>query len=673
MNRYTQISPSAYNPMTMQEIMTTPLAMREQHNKTQAAIEAQTAELDKIRALPVHTEEAMARKNELIKSIDALSSDLANKGFSNDMSGNLIKLNRQIKDEFSPTGRIGKIGTAYDTYFKEMENFRKSNEDKKWSQDEFNRHWNEHTGAYQGYDPKGDVINIGSLTAPDKVLISDRWKELSSIMGDSKLAGEVITGNAYPKPGPNGSLYIVDTKTDKKVAYNNPQVVAALQQVYSELNDPTSSLSKSRVYSGQSPERAIAEAANIGRSKIDVDTKLENLQGLNIHGYKNTDDLAKEKEDRAITTVNTEEAASDTEGTIGQAYTITNKLSDKINTRGWNSLSDDEKEDYIDAKGAIDNFNAINKKDIKSYGHIMKGNKPIYSHYAEQLGLPANRTLSFNDAEQTYNKAKKDFLKKFTPGTIEYEMAEQTIKNGPKNTLADYGNLSTKIAKSGKHPDLLVGDIVSKYNNSVKKKADIYYNYRNDLYKHGNKYTQYYKPLTAGDDTSTGKRFKEIDKALTQTMKTAGSANSLGSITQVTDSKGNIVDLRKGDQKKHITQNRQDINKVMQTSENIEFIDLTDNDRGFPAIRLKVHPGKDNEAYANLKGTGYIDDDEVGEGKPFTVTLRMDDFTNIKSGSTTGYGTRALLNQVLELMMERGDEKGIAVAQSALNRIQANK
>ena len=106
MNRFSNYSVSAYTPMTMQEIMMTPLAMREQHNKTQSAIDLQNAELDKINALPVHTEEAVARKNELLKSINALSSDLANKGFSNDMTTNLIKLNRQVKDEFSPSNSL---------------------------------------------------------------------------------------------------------------------------------------------------------------------------------------------------------------------------------------------------------------------------------------------------------------------------------------------------------------------------------------------------------------------------------------------------------------------------------------------------------------------------------------------------------------------------------------
>ena len=49
MNRFSNYSVSAYTPMTMQEIMMTPLAMREQHNKTQSAIDLQNAELDKIR------------------------------------------------------------------------------------------------------------------------------------------------------------------------------------------------------------------------------------------------------------------------------------------------------------------------------------------------------------------------------------------------------------------------------------------------------------------------------------------------------------------------------------------------------------------------------------------------------------------------------------------------
>ena len=667
MNRYTQLTPSAYNPMSMQEIMMTPLAMREQHNKSEQTLDLYNQELQKIKALPVHTPEAMERKNYLISKIDSLASDLSNKGFSNDMTSNLIKLNREIKDDFSPTGRLGKISGAYDTYFKEMEAFKKDNADKKWSQDEFNRHWNDHINNYQGYDEKGEVINIGSLSAPEKIEISEKFKELKSIMGDANLAYKTLTGYTKWRQGPNGSLISTDVETGKETKYNNPQVVGILSQVVSELNDPTSTLSKSRVYSGRTVEQALQESGNLAKSMVNVELGQTNKAMEDIYGYKNTIDLANEQAANAIITANTEETSNDFEGSIGQATATFNKLNQVVASKGWNGLSDDEKEDYIEAKGMLDNFNKINTKSTKDYKHIIKSNgKSAPVHYANELGFKGNKEITLDAVKNIVDNSKNTFLSTYKKGTKEYEMAKIMAGDDPYKDIlasryAEDNNIKEQYSK-----------MYNNYTKTVMKKEKIYNSYRNDVFSNINTYSQYYKPLTSDSESATGKMFKVIDDALTQTVKSASSGNSLGDITHVTDTEGNIINLRSGDLKKSIIQNRKNINKVMQLSEKLEFIDLTDNDKGYPAIRLRVTPGKDNEEVEKLLG-GIWKKGEVGGNKPFDVTIKLDDVTNIKSGSSTGYGTRSILTQLLDVMIQRGDEKGIAVAKSALNRIQANK
>ena len=104
----------------------------------------------------------------LIGKIDALSSDLANKGFSNDMTNAAFKLNREIKNELGPQGRLGQINNSYNVYNKEYNDFKKSNEDKKWSDKQLKLNWAKHTATYQGYDDEGNITNIGSLSAPVK-------------------------------------------------------------------------------------------------------------------------------------------------------------------------------------------------------------------------------------------------------------------------------------------------------------------------------------------------------------------------------------------------------------------------------------------------------------------------------------------------------------------------
>lgn len=664
MNRFDNGSVSAYTPMTMQEIMMVPLAMREQHNKTQSAIDLQNAELDKINALPVHTEEAVARKNELLKSINALSSDLANKGFSNDMTTNLIKLNRQVKDEFSPQGRLGQINNAYSTYFKNLEDFKKSNEDKKWSQQEFDLNWNKHKQNYLGYDEKGNITNIDPLSAPEKVTIENKWKELSAIIGDSKIATDILTGNADLVSGPNGSLVTVTTKDGEKLSYNNPQVVAALNQIHGELNDPTSDLSKSRIYAGQSIEKALNEAMNLGMSKIDISKGRVLTTDKDVQGYKNSYDLADEQEANAITMVNTEEASSDPSESIGQSQAIVNTLDKK----GFTNLTDDEKEQYIVAKGMLDNYNKIDKNKIHQYSNIIKSNgKPAYVHYANELGIPGTKGITLGQVERIYNNSKDKFLSKYKKGSDEYKIASALL-NGTDSGLDSslYSDKNTDVTPR-EHQK-----IIESYNNGVLKKQKIYNSYKNDVFSNQNKYTQYYTPLSSDSQKGTGKMISVINDKLSQVVQNPTSANSFSSITQVSDSKGNLHDLRKGDMKKNITENRKNIHKVMQTAEKLEFVDMSDNDNGYPAMRFRVYPGKDNDSNEKIlegiwkKGT-------VGEGKPFTVTVRLGDKTNITSGASDGYGTNSPEIELLKLIRDKGGLKGQAIAQNALNKIEQNR
>ena len=58
-NRYTSLTPSTYNPLSMQEIMMTPLAMRKQHDDLLAQQEAVRAGLAKVDPDKKHFNEAI--------------------------------------------------------------------------------------------------------------------------------------------------------------------------------------------------------------------------------------------------------------------------------------------------------------------------------------------------------------------------------------------------------------------------------------------------------------------------------------------------------------------------------------------------------------------------------------------------------------------------------------
>lgn len=660
MNRYSNYTPSAYSPMTMQEIMIVPLAKREQHNKAQQEISAQQAELDKINALPVHTEEAKQRKNYLISRIDALSSDLANQGFNNVTTNNILKLNREVRDEFSPQGRLGQINNAYSTYFKNYEDFKKSNEDKKWSQQELNLNWNKHLNNYKGYDEQGNIISIDSLSAPDKVTIENKWKELSAIMGDSKIARDILTGDAQLVSGPNGSLVTITTKDGKKVSYNNPQVVSALNQIHNELNDPTSGLSQSRIYAGQTVENALNEAKNLALSKIDTSFGQTTTVDKDVSGYKNTLDL--QNEIGGVGIVDTEETPLHNTDSYGQNKIKLSSFENKI--KQGKPLTDDEKEQYVLAKGMQYNYNeAI--KDGSIGDKLTKNGKTLGVHYATELGIPG-KSVKFKYVSDLYDKSKNLFLSKFKKGTKEYEIAQARINN-------DLGRISQEVGSyagaSAKSKELEKVDAV--FSRIVGKKQKIYHSFKNDIFNKTNSYSNFYNVVTSDSESKTGKKFSILSNILSDAVKSHSAENTVGNISAVTDSEGNTHRLAN---MKDVSTTRRNIIKVMRSAKEIKPVSFSDNDGGFPAIKLMITPNTDDTSSETIKdsqklGDGFFGNAEIGNGKPFEVVLRLGDFSNIQN-SKNKYGTNSAAIEILKTMIQTGDAQTKTFAIKALERIQ---
>lgn len=662
MNRYSNYTPSAYSPMTMQEIMLVPLAMREQHNKAQQQISAEEAELAKINALPVHTDEAKQRKEYLQSRIQALSSDLANQGFNNVTTGNILKLNREVTDEFSPQGRLGKINNAYSTYMKNLEEFKKSVADKKWSQDEFNLNWNKHINQYQGYDEKGDITNIDSLMAPEKVTIENKWKELSAIMGDSKMASDILTGGATITQGPNGSALITTTKTGQKIAYNNPQVVAALRQIQGELNDPTSDLSKSRIFAGQSVEKALQEAENLGISKLNIEQGITNTTDLNLEGYKNSADLAAQQ--GSVTTVDTEEVPLHNQDSYGQSKITINNIENKIKNN--QHLTDDDKEKYAVAKGMMFNYEQSVKDGQIGDKLTTSEGKKLSSHFAQQLGLPVNTKATFKYVADTYRKAKETFLNKFKPGTKEYTLAKAKIENNMPILTAE---IASSHGATSKSKELTTVDNI--FDKVVGKYQRVYHDYKNAIFTKSNTYSNFYDVVTSDSQSETGKRFSILSDKIINSIKSPSAENSIGNISAITDTDGNLVRLTG---KENIAETRRNIINVMRESKDVKIVGYSDNDGGFPSIKFRVTPDKDNDISETIYGSsdwndGKIGNKKVGGKKEFDVILRLGDFSNIKN-SKNKYSTNSATTEILTTMYQTGDTKTKEFAKKALERIQ---
>ena len=110
-NRYTQVSPAKYNPLSFQEIAAVPLARRQQHDQAQAAAD----ELAAIQAKRLQVDDPIV--SGLIEGYqgetEAFVDDLTNQGVNPGTSGQLRALSRKRRELLSPTGDIGRAEANY--------------------------------------------------------------------------------------------------------------------------------------------------------------------------------------------------------------------------------------------------------------------------------------------------------------------------------------------------------------------------------------------------------------------------------------------------------------------------------------------------------------------------------------------------------------------------------
>ena len=106
-NRYSKLSTSTFNPLTMQEIMAVPMAMQQQHDALQA--EADKASLLEAQYSSADKEGAEARVSELRSKANNISSSLGDKGFDRSLLRDFTALKKETELEYGKNGYLGKV------------------------------------------------------------------------------------------------------------------------------------------------------------------------------------------------------------------------------------------------------------------------------------------------------------------------------------------------------------------------------------------------------------------------------------------------------------------------------------------------------------------------------------------------------------------------------------
>lgn len=253
-NRYSDLSVSAYNPMSMEELAMVPMMKRKQHDE----LDKQLAEaVVKVDPLKYHEDEALRLKNEMEGKVASQSEQLASQGITPDAKSSFYKLNKEYRDLVAPTGQVGKINRAKEIYDKEHATFIKNAmETSKIGGDQAELRWNEHVAKnYTGYeDPEQKRIKyIDPLGA---VAHQDHDKDVAlahSILGSYS--------NQISKAGYNvgqdkttGLWGVINSKGETVDSDNFKQVNSALQQYSAKWLNPVGEGYKWAEFAGQDIE-----------------------------------------------------------------------------------------------------------------------------------------------------------------------------------------------------------------------------------------------------------------------------------------------------------------------------------------------------------------------------------------------------------------------------------
>lgn len=261
MNRYTELTPAAYNPMTMQEILYAPTLMRQKHNDLDQYL-IDTENLINVDPLEVHSDEAVSLKNKYYNTISDQAEKLSKEGFNSDVFNSIRKTNKEVRDLIAPTGRIGQINNAKKVYYENMKSFLDDAIKQGYSrQDALTNWYSEMHNKYTGYDDpelKTNIVNIGQYGAPKRLVLQEDLKFVKSMLDETTRT--IMKNNGFSwSYGPNGSIVVKDGKGSVVQTDNFDQLKKAQDYLNSRWNTQTGEGFISASFERISPERIINE------------------------------------------------------------------------------------------------------------------------------------------------------------------------------------------------------------------------------------------------------------------------------------------------------------------------------------------------------------------------------------------------------------------------------
>lgn len=628
-NRYTSLTPSKFNPLSLEEIMLVPSMKRQQHNDILAKQEIIRGELAKVNPLDVHFDEAVKLREEMNNKLTAQAEQLANSGIDPNSQGQFLALNREYQNLTGPTGRLGQINNAFKIEAEEKKKFFENPAYKDYGVDALERAWKKHRSIenYSGYDAEGNITNIGMLSAPKYEDMQKDFMELSSILGeDTKTYLNNI--GAHFQPGPFGGLIMVSADGKTINTSNDKNLDALAKKMEAKYLKEQGEGYKSREFAGYDKQNTLDQLNNM----LNIPRVDKTLKDLN-YSYQNINNpFAGTESETQGGLVDTVDAPYDFDGTVGKAISTINSYEKGL--KEGKSFTPEEDAQYNNAKESYAAFEKV-KDNPEMYAQNKNG-VPIGEFYGKKLGV---KNADLNFAKRKYEQSKTQFLveyeKQYGKDSDVYKEAKSIIDNGGSKGYFDNAfkrsRLNTQELTKLKH----------NFESKVKKYNDIYYNYRNDVFANNNAYTPGYTFVRTDKMNNT---LEGIERTLTSLFSTPGTTNHQGIFTGITTNGKKYRNLT--------TDDKEALSKVLNSGiDKMEFVQVLPNSSsGLPKIEFKVK-GNKNMISEDIKESFWENDPTIGgtEGE-FNIEIDLNRFSNISDKNYVG--TTNILTQLIPIIRE---------------------
>lgn len=258
MNRYTNITPSQYSPMTLQELMMAPAYKRQQHDSISEAIAETEAELAQVDPLDVHSDLARQEQERLYNDLMAQSERLNAEGFNSRTKGDFLKTYKDYQQTIGPMGTIGKINAAKIAYNEAKAKGIDTLIKQGYNPDDAAAYWEDHSQKYiEGFDGK-TVSNIEGLYGAG---FRDPVAETHALMEKAGYSSEMLyndLGTSTIVKDENGS-YVLTSKGYKKYGSNSDNIKGVLDYMSKQILNPDSEIGQSLKIQRRDPNKVIDE------------------------------------------------------------------------------------------------------------------------------------------------------------------------------------------------------------------------------------------------------------------------------------------------------------------------------------------------------------------------------------------------------------------------------